>query len=156
MSPSPVDPGRAVGRMRLVAATYPSNVAAEEAIASVLERRLAACANVIPIRSRYWWKGEIESAEECLVWFKSVPKRVAALLAFLEVSHPYETPEIAEISVPRANARYLAYLASTLDPSPAPSLDGASRRRVARRARAARGPGRTRAPHRRRSRRIGN
>ena len=152
MSPYPEDPVRAVGPMRLVITTYPSSAAAGEAIAAALDRRLAACANLVPVRSRFWWKGTIDSAEEALVLFKTVPKRVGALLAFLELAHPYETPEVVELDVRRANARYLQYLAATLDPTPPPALGARPRRSAARRARGARGPGRTRAPHRRRSR----
>jgi periplasmic divalent cation tolerance protein len=153
MSPYPLDPVRAAGPMRLVLTTYPSPKAARRAIESVLERRLAACANVLAIDSRYWWKKGIESASESLVLFKTVPKRVGALLAFLEVSHPYETPEVVELDVPRANAGYLRYLASTLG-SEIPSRAGPSgaTRRAALRDRGARGPERTRAPRRHRSR----
>jgi periplasmic divalent cation tolerance protein len=156
MSPYPEDPVRAVGPMRLVVTTYPSPTAADEAVRSALTRHLAACANVIPIRSQYWWKGELESAEESLVLFKTVPKRVGALLSFLDLTHPYDTPEVIELDVPRVNSRYLQYLIGTLDPSPPPSLGARSRRRAAQRARAARAPGRTRVPHRRRSRRTGS
>ena len=153
MSPYPLDPVRAVGPMRLVVTTYPSPKAAQGAVESVLERRLAACANVLAIDSRYWWKQGIESASESLVLFKTVPKRVGALLAFLEVSHPYETPEVVEIDVPRANAGYLSYLASTLGPEgPSRATPPRTTRRAAPRDRGARGPGRTRAPRRPRSR----
>ncbi|HXY47024.1 MAG TPA: divalent-cation tolerance protein CutA [Thermoplasmata archaeon] len=153
MSPDPLDPARAFGSMRLVLTTYPSSKAARRAIESVLERRLAACANVLAIDSRYRWKSRIESARESLVLFKTVPKRVGALLTFLEVSHPYETPEVVEIDIPRANAGYLRYLESTLE-SAIPfgaGRSGATRRAVPR-GRGARGPGRTRAPRRHRSR----
>lgn len=151
MSPYPLDPVRAVGPMRLVLTAYPSDAAAGRAVTSVLERRLAACANVLPIESRYWWKGKLESAPESLVLFKTVPKRVGALLAFLEGSHPYETPEIVEVDVPRVNARYLAYLAATLG-EVRPRARRRPRRRGGRRGRAAPAPGRTRARPRLRSR----
>ncbi len=151
MSPYPADPVRAVGPMRLVLTTYPSDAAAGRAAASVLERRLAACANVVPIESRYWWKGRLESASESLVLFKTVPKRVGALLAFLEGTHPYETPEIVEVDVPRVNAGYLAYLAATLGES-RPRARPRPRRRGGRRGPAAPAPGRTRARPRPRSR----
>ncbi len=146
MSPYPLDPVRAVGPMRILLSAYPSRDAALDAIAGALERRLAACANVLPIDSRYWWRGRVETSSESLVLFKTVPKRVGALVQFLAEGHPYEVPEIAEIDVPRVGPAYLRYLAETLDPdAPPPPLGGGARRRAAPRGRGAQRPGRTRA-----------
>jgi periplasmic divalent cation tolerance protein len=153
VSPHPAGPVRAVGPMRVVLSAYPSRTAALAAIDAALDRRLIACANLLPVDSRYWWKGRVESASESLVLFKTVPRRVEALLRFLKESHPYEVPEVAELDVARVDPSYLRYLATTLGvvARPMPGSGGA-RRREAPRGRVARGPGRTRAPHRRRSR----
>lgn len=151
MTPFPTDPVRAVGPMRLVLTTYPSPEAAQRAVGSVLERRLAACASVLSVASRYWWRDHLESADESLVLFKTVPKRVGALLDFLQRSHPYRTPEIVEVDVPRANDGYLAYLSATLGPSPVSRGARSATRRAARRDPGARGPARTRARPRHRS-----
>lgn len=151
MSPYPVDPVRAAGPMRLVLTTYPSREAAQTAVDAVLRQRLAACASFWEVDSRYWWKSSVEAARESLVLFKTVPKRVGALLRFLKQTHPYETPEVVEVDVPRADERYLAYLAATLGPAASPPpLTGGPRRRGARPARVAADPART--PGRRRPR----
>lgn len=153
MSPFPVEPARSLGPMRLVVTTFPTREAALRAVEEVLGAKLAACANVLPVHSRYWWKKGVESADESLVLFKTVPKRVGALFRYLEVNHPYDVPEVAELDVPRVGGAYLRYLAVTLDPaSPPPPLGGGATRRGARRARGARSPRRTRAPLRPRSR----
>jgi len=153
VSPYPVDSARALGPMRFVITTYPTRESALGAVDSVLRARLAACANVVSTHSRYWWKGRVESADESLVLFKTVPKRVGALFRHLQVNHPYEVPEVVEVDAPRVGEAYLRYLAATLDPeSRPPPLDGGPTRRAAPRARGARPPRRTRAPRRRRSR----
>lgn len=153
MTPYPADPVRAVGPMRVVVTTYPSREAALDAVEAALGAHLAACANVVPITSRYWWRGKRETAEEALVLFKTVPKRVGALFRLLEDGHPYEAPEIAEVDVPRVGGKYLRYLIETLEPGAVPVPQWPlPRRRGAPRARGARYPGRTRAPHRPRSR----
>jgi periplasmic divalent cation tolerance protein len=155
VSPDPLDPGRAVGPMRIVVSNYPSRAAALDAMDAALARRLAACANLVPIDSRYWWNGRVEAARESMVLFKTVPKRVGALLQFLKASHPYEVPEVAELDVPRADVGYLAYLAATLDAAAVlPSVRTGARRRATPPGRAAQGPGRTQERHRRRSRRT--
>jgi len=153
VSPFPVEPARAQGPMRLVLTTYPNREVALAAVDAVVRGKLAACGNVLAVRSSYWWKGSVESADEAMVVFKTVPKRVGALLRYLETTHPYDVPEIAEVDVPRVGSAYLRYLAMTLDPeSPPPPLGGGPMRRAGPRGRGARAPRRTRGPHRRRSR----
>jgi periplasmic divalent cation tolerance protein len=156
MSPYPADPEWARGPMRLVLTTYPGRERALAAVGDALARRLAACGSVVPVESRYWWKGAVLSEGEALVIFKTVPKRVGALFRFLEEGHPYDVPEIVEVDVPRASAGYLAYLAATLDRSSGPPNADRVRRRGGRRGREARGPVRTRAQPRRRSTRTGS
>ncbi len=153
MSPYPADPEWARGPARLVLTTYPTRERALAAVAGAVRRRLAACGNVVPVDSAYWWNGQLESAAEALVLFKTVPKRVGALFAYLASDHPYSVPEIVELDVPRAARSYLTYLTSTLDRASLPPPRGRRARRPgAPRARGARAPGRTRATPRRRSR----
>jgi len=149
VSPFPVEPARALGPVRVVVSAYPSRDAAFAAIDGGLARRLVACASVVPADSRYWWNGRVESASESLVLFKTVPKRVGALLRYLKESHPYEVPEILELDVPRADSGYLAYLGRTLDLAALEVPPVARPRRpVARRAPGARLLRRTRGTHR--------
>ncbi len=151
-----MDPVDATGPMRLVLTAFPSGEAVEAAVRDVLDRRLAACATVLPGRSSYWWKGAVESADEQLVIFKTVPKRVGGLFRRLQEIHPYEVPEILELDVPRVSTPYLEYLAATLDPDAPPlPLGGGTgarspTRRGSPRGRGARRPARTRGPPRRR------
>ncbi|MGB6501335.1 MAG: divalent-cation tolerance protein CutA [Thermoplasmata archaeon] len=153
MTPFPIEPARAMGPMRLVLSAYPSREAALAAIDGALAGRLAACASTTSIESRYWWNDSLENASETLVVFKTVPKRVGALFRYLEEHHPYDVPEIVEVDVPRVGPAYLTYLARTLDAHALEVPTGPRpRRRGAPRARGARPPPRTRAPHRRRSR----
>jgi periplasmic divalent cation tolerance protein len=150
----PIDPPRARGPMRVVLTTYPDRAAALRALRAALDRRLVACATVIPVDSTYWWEGKVTSGAEALVLFKTVPKRVGHLFRYLKETHPYEVPEIAELDVPRVDAGYLGYLSATLDPEGA--VEEAGRPPATRpggpRARGARVPGRTRARRRRPSR----
>ena len=157
MSPYPADPEWARGPMRLVLTTYPSRERALDAVTGALSEHLAACGNVVPVDSRYWWDGRLQAETEALVLFKTVPKRVGALFRYLAEHHPYSVPEIVELDVPRATPGYLAYLTGTLDRA---SLPPSPRGRPARRpggprGRAARGPGRTRGQPHRRSKRTG-
>jgi len=146
MSPFPVEPPRAGGPMRLVLTAYPSAEAAQRAIDGAIARRLAACASAVEERSTYVWRGRRTTAAETLVVFKTAPKTVGALFRYLAEGHPYDVPEIAEIDVPRAEPRYVAWLTDRVDPMSTTEPSGRPKRPGGRRGRGARAPGRTRGP----------
>jgi periplasmic divalent cation tolerance protein len=81
----------------------------------LLERRLAACVNILPsVKSVYRWKGEIESAPECLLIIKSARAQFDALRAALESAHSYELPEALALPVIDGSPAYLEWLAGSL------------------------------------------
>jgi len=94
-----------------VLTSAPSKGAAEEIAELLVERRLAACAQVLgPMRSLYWWEGKMERAEEWLILAKSrrelYPKVEEAILA----RHPYSVPEIIATPIVAGNPDYLKWL----------------------------------------------
>src|SRR5580700_11125132 len=101
--PYPMDPVDATGPMRLVVTALPDTEASDALVRAAVAARLAVCAQVGSVQSRYWWKGAVESATERVVWFKTSPKHVGALFRFLADRHPYEVPEIVEIDVARVH-----------------------------------------------------
>ena len=59
-------------RAVFVYTTYPSIVEAEQAGRTLVERRLAACVNILPnMVSLYWWEGKIERGEEAVMIVKT-------------------------------------------------------------------------------------
>src|SRR5207247_5022400 len=59
-------------RAVFVYTTYPSLVEAERIGRALLERRLAACLNILPgMISHYWWQGAIERGEEVVMIIKT-------------------------------------------------------------------------------------
>lgn len=88
---------------------------AEDAAAigrTVVEERLAACANVVgPIRSIYRWQGAVEEAGEHLLLLKARAADVAALEARVRALHRYDVPEVLALRVHAGSAAYLAWLA---------------------------------------------
>jgi periplasmic divalent cation tolerance protein len=78
---------------------------------AVVEKRLAACAQVVgPITSTYWWQGKIESAEEWLCVVKSKAALYEELERAIRAIHPYKEPEIVAAPIVRGSAGYLAWL----------------------------------------------
>lgn len=90
----------------------------EEALAigrALVERRLAACVQVVgPISSIYWWEGEVEAAEEFLCLIKTSSAAYDELEAAVKEVHPYDTPEILAVPVTAGNADYLRWLQEEL------------------------------------------
>ena len=92
----------------LVFTNLPDRPSAERLAQSLVERRLAACVNILaPCRSVYRWKGKVENAEEHPMLIKTTRDRYASLEKAIRAGHPYELPEI--IAVPLA-AGFPAYL----------------------------------------------
>ena len=78
----------------------------------VVERRLAACVNIleIPVRSVYRWKQRVESARELLLVIKSSRRRFKQLQRAIESAHSYEVPEIIALPIQAGSKKYLAWL----------------------------------------------
>ena len=87
-------------RAVLVYTTWPSVVEAEAAGREIVERRLAACVNVLPgMISHYWWQGKIERAEEAVMIMKTRASLADAVGAAVKAAHPYETAAIMVLPV---------------------------------------------------------
>ena len=78
---------------------------------AVVERRLAACAQILgPITSTYWWEGKIETSREWLCLMKSRSDAYPALEAAIKSIHPYENPEIVATNIIAGSREYLCWL----------------------------------------------
>jgi periplasmic divalent cation tolerance protein len=79
----------------LLLTTVPDAVVAEKLATQVLEARLAACVSRQgPIHSAFHWQGQVESADEIQLLFKTSIARALELEQFIQSNHPYDTPEI--------------------------------------------------------------
>ena len=78
---------------------------------ALLERRLAACVQVLgPVRSRYRWKGQVESAQEWLVLVKTTAGAVGEAMSEIGRRHSYETPEVTATPIVAGSAGYLGWI----------------------------------------------
>lgn len=73
-------------------ATAPSDAAARALARALLERRLVACANLVPIGSLYWWQGAIEEAREVALFLKTTRDKADAAVAALAEAHEHDVP----------------------------------------------------------------
>lgn len=88
---------------------------AERIAATLIERRLAACVQVLgPIASRYRWQGEIETAREWLCLAKTEASRYPQLEAAIRELHSYEEPEIVATPIVAGSDGYLAWIGKSV------------------------------------------
>jgi periplasmic divalent cation tolerance protein len=96
----------------LVLTMLPNADAAVEMAKTVVNEKLAACANILPAaRSIYRWKGKVEDANEVLVLLKTRHEHFDRIRARILELHPYEVPEVLAIPVEQGYYPYLEWLA---------------------------------------------
>jgi periplasmic divalent cation tolerance protein len=96
----------------LVLTNLPDRAAAERLAELVIEKKLAACVNILACRSVYRWKGAVQRDEEHPMLIKTSAERYPALEKALREGHPYELPEIIAVPIERGLPAYLAWVAA--------------------------------------------
>ncbi|MEV5495642.1 divalent-cation tolerance protein CutA [Nonomuraea fuscirosea] len=99
--------------------TVPDRDGAERIAAAVVAERLAAAAQLVaPITSVYWWRGEINRADEWLLFMKTAVERFDELAAAIRRLHSYEVPQIIAVPLVAGTAGYLEWIRRETTPEP--------------------------------------
>jgi periplasmic divalent cation tolerance protein len=99
-----------------VTTTAGSEEEAERIGAALVERRLAACVQVVgPIASRYRWQGAVERATEWMCVAKTSTVRYAELEEAIRELHSYEEPEIVATPIVAGSAGYLEWVSRNVE-----------------------------------------
>jgi len=100
------------GSDKVVVFITASTIDEADKIAEVLvEQRKAACVNIVPqVRSRFWWQGKIESAEESLLIVKTRAVLLDEVIGLVKANHSYEVPEVIVLPISGGNEDYLSWL----------------------------------------------
>jgi periplasmic divalent cation tolerance protein len=100
----------------LVLTTAGSEAEAHVIAQTLVERRLAACVNIIPrAQSVYRWEGKVEQAEEYFLLIKTVKAREEQVRAAIREMHSYDLPECIAISIESGSADYLQWLSDSVE-----------------------------------------
>lgn len=83
-----------------------------EKIADVLvSAKKAACVNIVPnVHSRFWWQGQIDSADEALLIVKTKASLLEELIELVKENHSYEVPEVIALPILGGNKDYLRWI----------------------------------------------
>jgi periplasmic divalent cation tolerance protein len=104
--------------LRLVLTTCGSPEVADRIAAALVERRLAACVNVLPgVRSTYRWLGKIERDNEVLLLIKTAETELTAIESEIKALANYELPELVAVEITGGARDYLAWVADSIGES---------------------------------------
>lgn len=88
---------------------------------TLVEARLAACANVIdPVTSIYWWEGAVQEDTEAVLVLKTQAELVPALTERVKAMHSYSCPCVVALPIEDGNPAYIDWIARETTSSPGP------------------------------------
>ena len=98
-------------RAVFVYTTWPSTVEAEQAGRALVERKLAACVNILPgMISIYRWEEKVERGEEVVMIVKTRASLAEDVEKAVKDLHSYTTPAIVVLPVESVESNYLGWL----------------------------------------------
>jgi periplasmic divalent cation tolerance protein len=96
----------------VVISTCANRKEAEKIARDIVERRLAACVNILPVRSCYRWNGKIRADREYLIIAKTRSALFTKLKSRILALHSYHLPEIVCLRVEGGYKKYLDWIDS--------------------------------------------
>ncbi len=96
---------------RIVLTTAGSQDEAKKIAQTLVERRLAACVNIVPqIESVYRWRGKVESATECLLVIKTQVSAFEKVRDAVRELNSYDLPECVMLEIEGGSHGYLKWI----------------------------------------------
>ena len=95
----------------LILTTAPSHSEARKIARALVEKKLAACVNIVPkVESIYRWQGKVETAQEWMLVIKTSQKRAKAVEETIKELHSYDLPECISVVIDGGTKEYLQWL----------------------------------------------
>lgn len=94
--------------------THGTELAAKKISNYLVQKKVVACANLMPITSCYWWKENIENEKEWVSIVKTIPENWEWLKKEVENVHPYDVPCIMKFEV-EANKSYEDWIKTSVE-----------------------------------------
>jgi periplasmic divalent cation tolerance protein len=102
---------------RIVLSTAGSQDEARAIARALVERRLAACVNIVSLlESVYRWEGKVDSAQEWLLIIKTTQAAFPEVRDAIAESHSYDLPECVMLAIEDGSAEYLKWIEESVQP----------------------------------------
>lgn len=99
----------------IVLTTVGADFNARAIATNLIERRLAACVNIIErVVSIYRWEAKVTEDTEQLLVIKTTAERISELRDALFAQHPYEVPEFVVVPIEQLSESYRAWLVNAV------------------------------------------
>lgn len=97
----------------MIFVTCPDRKSANKIADALLKKKLIVCANIVSnVKSKYWWKGKIESSDETMLIMKTKRKLFSTAKKEIKSLHPYDVPEIICVRIAEGSKDYLNWIGS--------------------------------------------
>ena len=101
---------------RIVLTTAGSQDEARKIASALVERRLAACVNIVaPVESVYRWQGKVENGQEWLLIIKTTAQAFSKVREAIGELHSYDLPECVLLSIEDGSKAYLEWIAESVE-----------------------------------------
>jgi periplasmic divalent cation tolerance protein len=101
---------------RLVLTTAGSNEEARKIARALVERRLAACVNIVKqVESVYRWKEKVDEAQEWLLVIKTTAAAFERVRDAIRELHSYDLPECVCVSIENGSPEYLKWIGEAVE-----------------------------------------
>lgn len=96
--------------------TCPSDSVAKTLSYGLVEKKLAACVNIIPkVLSIYHWNGSVQEDSEVLMMVKTKKSYVSQIIQYMKKGHPYDVPEVISLTIQEGNKDYLEWIRNYIE-----------------------------------------
>ena len=100
-----------MSKVRIVLTTTGSRDEAAKIAHALVERRLAACVNIVSqIESVYRWQDKLETATECLLIIKTQAAAFERVRDAIKELHSYDLPECVMLEIAAGSSAYLHWI----------------------------------------------
>ena len=101
---------------KIILSTTGSRDEAQKIARALVERKLAACVNIVgPIESVYRWQGAVETSEEFLLIIKTTGNACERVRDLIRTLHSYELPECVQLSIEDGLPKYLEWIGESVE-----------------------------------------
>jgi len=94
----------------LIITTTPDKESARKIVRLLVDKKLAACGQIFPIESIYFWQGKVCDESEVMLFIKSKTALFDEIKILIKENHSYEVPEIVQIPITNGLPEYLQWI----------------------------------------------